>query len=85
MMNIPVNSDTISKKYEKPDKHEETVIVQNVLGTFDPVLKETFTDVASDEESDTYYNTDSISYVARDVEYLDSLNFDDSDTSIDKD
>ena len=56
--------------------------VQNIQGNVDGEKNNDFIDSASDEESVCTENTNSISYIAKNVERIDELNFDDSDISI---
>ena len=84
-LNVLGHVDTEITNYQQTDTQDQTVPVQNVRFSFDPVVKTSFIGMASEEDSYFDDNSDSISYVGRDEEYIDSLNFDDSDISIDED
>ena len=82
---VPVKSDTVTTDFQKQEAQVQTVPVQNICGILNPVSKESFIYNTSDDKIDFDDNSDSVSYVARDVEQIDCLNFDDSDVSIDED
>ena len=83
MATVLQDNDTITAHYNGTDKYNLCVPAQNIQGNFDGEKNNDFIDSASDEESaDCAENTNSISYIARDVEKIDELNFDDSDISI---
>ena len=68
-------------KHQKLFNAKNINTVQDVQGMFGPVCQV----IESDDENDYYMDKDSIAYVAKDVEKIDCLNFEDSYVSSDED
>lgn len=71
--------------YQKTENTKKPSVVQDVRGMFGDVCKEVISDGELDYDTDSVMDIDSIDYVARDVEKIDNLNFDQSYVSSDED
>ena len=74
--------DTSFTNFHGMDKHGINFAVQNVHGEISQNKEVNISDREEETESDPSDNENSVTYIARHVEKIDLLNFDDSDVSI---
>ena len=83
--NVVKNCDNSFTNYRQEEILEQDISVHNVHGESKHNIEHSIIDSASEGECDSSDDENSVTYIAKRVEKLDQINFDDSDISIDSD